>query len=71
MTDDTNDSAAAVARLQAAARTRHEKLRAALAAGEPVPLARSRFRDDTGLRVDRDSGPRSEPPLLPGAHNKG
>ncbi|MCY1064275.1 hypothetical protein OV090_05865 [Nannocystis sp. RBIL2] len=71
MADDTNDSAAVVVRLQAAARARHEKLRAAIAAGEPVPLARSRFRDDTGLRIVSDSGPRNEPPLLPGAHNKG
>ncbi|MCY1004604.1 hypothetical protein OV079_03265 [Nannocystis pusilla] len=71
MTDGTDDSADVVARLQAAARARHEKIRAALAAGEPVPLARSRFRDDTGLRIVRDSGPRNEPPLLPGAHDKG
>ncbi|WP_434426441.1 hypothetical protein [Nannocystis pusilla] len=71
MTDDTNDSADVVARLQAAARARHDKIRAALVAGEPVPLARSRFRDDIGLRIVGDSGPRAEPPLLPGAHDKG
>ena len=71
MTDDTNDSAAVVARLQTGARARHAKIRAAIAAGEPVPLARSRFRDDTGLRVVSDADPRTEPPLLPGAHNKG
>lgn len=67
MTDESNESAGVLAELRAVANSRRARLRAALAAGETIPVARSRFCDATALRVVGDAGP-AEPPLLPGAH---